>query len=113
MLVRQRVALVEQEADPGAGAERGETGLDLCLLRVMRFDDKYNLSDQRRQCRGITARHARRRVDDNKAILQFLRQFLQEGPHFPARQQLRDMRSATPRRQNHKVRKVRLNQYVR
>ena len=36
MLARQRVALVEQKADPRAGAEGAEAGLDLRLLGVIR-----------------------------------------------------------------------------
>jgi len=59
-----------------------ETGFDFCVLGVMRFDEKCDLADRRGQRRRITARHARRRVDDNKAIVQLLRHFFEQGLRF-------------------------------
>src|SRR5690349_5845676 len=58
MLGGQTVTLVEQKADPGAGAKRAERGFDFALLRVVRFDDEHDLSNQRRQRGGVAARHA-------------------------------------------------------
>src|SRR6266404_9849677 len=63
MLARQRVALVQEEADARTGAEHAEAGFDLHLLGVVGLDNEHDLPDQRGERCSIAARHTGRRVD--------------------------------------------------
>src|SRR5207249_3518097 len=68
MLARQRVALVQEKADPRTSAEHAEAGFDLHLLSVMGLDNEHDLPDQRSERCGIAARHEGRGVDDDIAV---------------------------------------------
>ena len=68
MLARHRIALIQEKADPRTSAEHTQACLDFHLLRVMRLDDKDNLSDEGRERRGVAARHARWGVNNNVSI---------------------------------------------
>ena len=84
VLARQRVALVQEETDPGARVEHAERSFNLSLLSVMRLDDEDNLSDQGRKRGSIAARHAWRGVDDDNAIGKALGHFRHQDRHLPA-----------------------------
>src|SRR5262249_13450720 len=92
------LALVEQQADPGTWAEHAEAGLYLLLLRTMCLDDKHDLPHKRRECGRVTARHARRSVQDNKTIGKALCHFCRQCKHLIAGNKFGDVRAATPGR---------------
>src|SRR5438445_6704169 len=60
MLARQRVALVQEKADPRTGTDHAVAGFDLHLLGVMGLDNEHDLPDQRGERSGIAARHTGR-----------------------------------------------------
>src|SRR5438132_8731243 len=107
VLARQRVALVQEKADPRTGAEHAEAGFDLHLLGMMRLDDEHDLPDQRRERGGVAAGHARRGVDDDVTIGKPPRHFGHHNGHLIAREQLRYVWSAPTGGENHQIWDVR------
>src|SRR5438132_8415384 len=112
VLARQRVALVQEKADPRTGAEHAEAGFDLHLLGVMGLDNKHDLPDQRGERRGVAARHTGWGVDDDITVGKPPRHFGHQGGHLIARKQFRHMRSTATGREDHQICDVRPNQHV-
>jgi len=113
MLARQRVALVQEKADPRTGTEHAEAGFDLHLLGVMASTMNTICPTSGASApASLLAIQGGVSIDDiqrsaNRRVISAIK-----AGHLIARKQLWYMRSTATGREYHQICDVRLNQQV-